>query len=226
MRKSLNSAPARLALLMPFVNDPTNIYSPSADIGRWEADAREALDAFVSSFDGSVGAGHVAVFDDGVLGRQHTGPDELQTLHVDLNGTLEYGLDHRPDLGWSPTFSLPTLRLAARNMLRPEIKRSRSTRREQRAHDEAGAFVLYAAGSLRDLVLFLTLHLLAADGMSGAVRRCQAPAVGNRRERCGKWFVRKMGPGQPRLHCTDNCRVRFHDEHESKRRNRSERRKA
>ena len=205
MRKPETTAAGLLKPVLDLVNDKTSIYSPAANVARWESNGRHALEAFLRGFDGSAGAGHAEVLQPSI---ERITPDELQGLGVELNLLLECGFG-MPEM--TPTLSMPTLRLGARNTLRPEIKRSRATRREQRTHDGPGAFVLQVAGSQRDMVLFLTLHLLSAAAMAGALRRCQAPVPGNRSERCNNWFVRERKRGQPRLHCSDNCRVRFHE---------------
>jgi hypothetical protein len=210
MRKPFGSAAQRVTPVLDVVNDPTNIYAPNANVSRWEAHVRQALQRYLEQFDGTPESGYVEVFQPSLT---RTTPDELYGLIVELNLLLESGFGE-PEM--TPTLPMPTLRLGARNTRRPEIKRSRATQRERRSHDSAGAFVLQVDGGLRDVVLFLTLHLLAAPGMAGAIRHCQAPAPHNWQERCGKWLVRSMGPGQPRNYCSDRCRVRFAAEKEAK----------
>ena len=220
MRKDLNvNASQRLERLLPWLNDPLNIYATSATLLRkWEMRGRRAVAQFLVSFDGSPAAGHVEVLRSRhapkvarkrMARQSRLDPDALETLQVELQAVLEAGYSGaRFDAGSMP---LPSLRFGARNANRGNLKVSTMKRRERRAYTAPGAYVLHVAGTTHDLTLFLVLHLLTVENMAGVLSRCPAPAPYDWKARCDRWFLR-TGHGQKRKSCSDACRVRWSEE--------------
>jgi hypothetical protein len=76
------------------------------------------------------------------------------------------------------------------------------------SRDRKKVTVTWVSGGLRDLLLYTVWHLLTRPDAL-AVARCEAPAAGNWKQTCGKWFVKRGGRrGPSRKHCSDACRQR------------------
>jgi hypothetical protein len=227
LRRAPGTAAQRLGLLLPWLNDPTNLYAATPQaVSQWIRDGRRAVVQFLASFDGSSAAGHVELLrrspsDLPLFIRRSVphasalDPDSLQTLHVELRLVLDAALG-----GERAAMPLPTLSFGGR-AARDEQKRSTLSRRARRDYRAPGAYVLQVAGSVHDVTMYLALHLLTAAGMAGAVGRCLAPAPaprnprlrrrGQDRPRCEKFFIRG-GQGRPREFCSPACRVRRAEE--------------
>jgi hypothetical protein len=225
MRKDGLSAPQRLGLLLPWLNDPgPPLTSSPPEVTRWVVRYQAAIARFLVSFDDSTAAGHIELIRRGKgwsralqplapAGRVDLDRDDLLILQDLVRQLLEVGLD-RPD-AIKRTVAMPSLAFGIRSQPRGDLKLSALSLRERRAYTSAGAYVLQVRGTARDLVLYLTLHLLTAPHMAGVLARCPAPAPNKWEEPCNRWFLR-TGNGRRREYCSDACRVRRHYKNNSK----------
>ena len=187
----------RLALLVPWVN------------GDGVPQLRLQLAAFLGSFDGSAGAGHLQVHmgraaQGGTTPRLERARDLSEAMLEDVRArviaVLRTGFPLEPrlkDVSGGEVEAFPSLRFGVGRLRAGD----RST---------AGAYTVVVDGALRDIVPFLVIHLLTTPGMA-TLTRCPAPTANNWTERCGR-FVITHGKGRPRVFCSEACRVRHHAE--------------
>lgn len=191
------------------------------------------------SFDGSSSAGFIEVARNRDMPRAlrdakpewrfDLDPDGLQTLQVGLKVLLQAAFTNE---GQSTEFvdvdgagrvirtkgvrrkqalmlPMPTLRFGCRNTDRPDVKRSMLKTRERRQYEAPGAFVMVVSGGIHDLMMFLVLHLLTAEGMAGMLARCPAPRPREWEKTCENWLLR-TGHGRKSEYCSDACKTRAH----------------
>lgn len=193
------SAPDRLRLLLSWLNGELD---PQRDVTA----IRRAATAFLESFDGSEGAGHVEV-----EAPQELTIEELFEVDDVLLLLLEQGFGD-PTLQ-EASFPVTSLRIAVRSANRSKPRR-RSTPggalvvdggiAAKRAWAAAGAYVLRVSGSPGELLPFLILHLLTQADMV-AVKRCRRRGhVGF--VDCPKFFIVAPGArGKPQQFCSHMC---------------------
>jgi hypothetical protein len=201
------TAPARLALLLPWLNGD----------GLGVVEIRRQLEDFLEAFNMSEGVGHLRTQVGQNELRSISAP-ELDKLRQSLFDLLRRGFlptpdEHRASGEWWPWLQpFPSLQFGAIHRSRQSPgKLSRATKSERRAYAAPGAYTQLVVGKLRDLVPFLVLHLLTAPGMA-VIARCPAPAPNDRTSRCGRFLV-TAGRGRPRKFCSRKaCRIRNHAE--------------
>lgn len=97
----------------------------------------------------------------------------------------------------------------------PPWKVSRLSRRDRRAHFAPGTYRQLLAGEPADLVVYCLVRTLTEEG-AVALARCPAPAPRDWSRRCERWFcVTGGGRGRPREYCSLKCRKRRHAEIEA-----------
>jgi len=209
------TAPARLGLLLPWVNA-----APPVPVGT----VRRHLRAFAESFDGSAEVGHLRSHGTPAHEISQATPAALEALRTRLRELLRRGFPPNIDVKdgqwindqpWGQTFPLmqafSSLRFGVICMGRPAPRKLvRASSHERRTFRAPGAYTLLVEGDLADLVLFFVAHLLTAPGMA-VVSRCAAPAPNNWEARCHRFIV-GSGVGRPPECCSGACRVRAHAE--------------
>lgn len=201
----MKSAADRLNLLVPWLNGRLDreVYRAGdrpedVDIATDYDAARFAASAFLRSFDGSEGAGHLAVVANPRPAHISAPPkslsdEQLDDLRARLQLVLTTGID----------FPAGALRFSARHVGRQS--RWRTTTRAGRlgreggdkAYRAAGAYVLEVHGPPLDVVPFLMVYLLKEPNMV-SVRQCQALGCTN------ILITAPDARGKPRKFCMDS----------------------
>jgi hypothetical protein len=224
MAKPALTAPARLTLLLPWLNGDLDDGRSSDFLA-----IRHAIAEFLRSFDGSAAAGHLEVIDDPApphvrrLSGQGGEPtdEELDDLGARLRILLAQGFgdgllgDVSAASGTS--IDMPDLRISVRNTGRRKPAKRGSIIvggvTAQRDYRRPGAYVLQVRGPLIQLVPFLAAHLLSAPDML-AVKRCE-------RSGCEHFVVEATAArGRPRQFCSKSCRERNAEQRELQRKRR------
>ena len=198
----LLTAPQRLDLLLQWTNGGfETLVGPAPPMVDTDyAGIRQAIAAFLGSFDGSEGAGFIELED---LIVPPPTDEELDMLGVWLQSAFEQGFG---DPGVASNRLATSLFLAIRSAGRQRpgwlggVKggvRSGGARalRDYRA---AGAYVLQVSGNTIDLVMFLAAHLMTQAGMV-TLRRCA-------RDGCDHVLVTgAVARGAPKRFCSESC---------------------